>query len=162
MRHLMSPLDFSVEELDHLMDLAADIEANPEKYAHACAGKKLATLFYEPSTCLLYTSGSGGSGNRKGVIVIFFHQPLHDGPLACPGKTGYYRQYSFIAHANPSAFYSIFWICSRTFSISVFRSMPTLETSKSLALERMVLASRFISWAMKDVYQRQANFWLHT
>ena len=50
MRHLMSPLDFSVEELDHLMDLAADIEANPEKYAHACAGKKLATLFYEPST----------------------------------------------------------------------------------------------------------------
>ena len=50
MRHLLSPLDFSVEELDHLMDLAADIEANPEKYAHACAGKKLATLFYEPST----------------------------------------------------------------------------------------------------------------
>ena len=50
MRHLMSPLDFSVEVLDQLMDLAADIEANPEKYAHACAGKKLATLFYEPST----------------------------------------------------------------------------------------------------------------
>ena len=50
MRHLMSPLDFSVEELDQLMDLASDIEANPEKYAHACAGKKLATLFYEPST----------------------------------------------------------------------------------------------------------------
>ena len=50
MRHLMSPLDFSVEELDKLMDLAGDIEACPEKYAHACAGKKLATLFYEPST----------------------------------------------------------------------------------------------------------------
>ena len=50
MRHLMSPLDFSVEELDNLMDLAADIEANREKYAHACAGKTLATLFYEPST----------------------------------------------------------------------------------------------------------------
>ena len=50
MRHLMSPLDFSVEELDQLMDLASDIEAHPEKYAHACAGKKLATLFYEPST----------------------------------------------------------------------------------------------------------------
>ena len=50
MRHLMSPLDFSVEELDQLLDLANDIEANPEKYAHACAGKKLATLFYEPST----------------------------------------------------------------------------------------------------------------
>lgn len=50
MRHLMSPLDFSVEELDRLMDLAVDIEANPAKYAHACEGKKLATLFYEPST----------------------------------------------------------------------------------------------------------------
>ena len=46
----MSPLDFSVEELDKLMDLANDIEANPKKYAHACDGKKLATLFYEPST----------------------------------------------------------------------------------------------------------------
>ncbi len=50
MRHLMSPLDFSVEELDQLLDLANDIEADPEKYAHICAGKKLATLFYEPST----------------------------------------------------------------------------------------------------------------
>ena len=50
MRHLMSPLDFSVEELDELLDLANDIEANREKYAHACEGKKLATLFFEPST----------------------------------------------------------------------------------------------------------------
>ncbi len=50
MRHLMSPLDFSVEELDELLDLAQDIEAHPDKYAHACDGKKLATLFYEPST----------------------------------------------------------------------------------------------------------------
>ena len=50
MRHLMSPLDFSVEELEQLLDLAQDIEANREKYAHACEGKKLATLFYEPST----------------------------------------------------------------------------------------------------------------
>lgn len=50
MRHLMSPLDFSVEELDKLLDLANDIEAHPEKYAHKCEGKKLATCFYEPST----------------------------------------------------------------------------------------------------------------
>lgn len=50
MRHLMSPLDFSVEELDKLMALAGDIESNPEKYAHACDGKILATCFYEPST----------------------------------------------------------------------------------------------------------------
>lgn len=50
MRHLMSPLDFTVEELDKLLDLAGDIERNPAKYAHACEGKKLATTFYEPST----------------------------------------------------------------------------------------------------------------
>lgn len=50
MRHLMSPLDLSVEEIDKLLNLANDIEKNPEKYAHACAGKKLATCFYEPST----------------------------------------------------------------------------------------------------------------
>lgn len=50
MRHLMSPLDFSVEELDKLFDLASDIEKNPKKYAHACEGLKLATCFYEPST----------------------------------------------------------------------------------------------------------------
>lgn len=50
MRHLMSPLDFSVEELDKLLDLANDIEAHPEKYAHKCDGKRLATCFYEPST----------------------------------------------------------------------------------------------------------------
>ncbi len=50
MRHLLSPLDFSVEELDQLLDLANDIEHHPEKYAHKCEGKKLATLFYEPST----------------------------------------------------------------------------------------------------------------
>ncbi|MCI8599085.1 MAG: aspartate carbamoyltransferase [Lachnospiraceae bacterium] len=50
MRHVMSPLDFSVGELDKLLDLASDIEKNPAKYAHACDGKVLATLFYEPST----------------------------------------------------------------------------------------------------------------
>ena len=50
MRHLMSPLDFTTEELDQLFDLANSIEKNPEKYAHACAGKILATCFYEPST----------------------------------------------------------------------------------------------------------------
>ena len=50
MRHLMSPLDLSVEELDELLTLANDIEKNPQKYAHACEGKKLATCFYEPST----------------------------------------------------------------------------------------------------------------
>ena len=50
MRHLMNPLDFTVEELDSLFDLANDIEKYPARYAHACDGKKLATCFYEPST----------------------------------------------------------------------------------------------------------------
>ena len=50
MRHLISPLDFSVEELDKLLTLANDIENNPDKYAKACERKKLATCFYEPST----------------------------------------------------------------------------------------------------------------
>ncbi len=50
MKHVMSPLDFSVEELDRLFDLAVDIKQHPAEYAHACDGKVLATCFYEPST----------------------------------------------------------------------------------------------------------------
>lgn len=50
MRHLLNPLDFSVEETERLLELATDIEQNLPKYSHVCDGKKLATLFYEPST----------------------------------------------------------------------------------------------------------------
>ena len=50
MRHLIDPLDLSVEEIDALLDLAGEIERNREKYSHLCDGKTLATLFYEPST----------------------------------------------------------------------------------------------------------------
>ena len=50
MRHLMSPVDLSKEELDDLLTLASDIEKNPKKYAHVCDDKRLATCFYEPST----------------------------------------------------------------------------------------------------------------
>ena len=50
MRHLMSPLDLTKEELDDLLTLASDIEKNPVKYAHVCDDKRLATCFYEPST----------------------------------------------------------------------------------------------------------------
>lgn len=46
----MNPLDFTTEELEQLFDLADDIQAHPDKYAHKCEGKKLATCFYEPST----------------------------------------------------------------------------------------------------------------
>ena len=50
MRHLLNPLDFTVEEIDELLAVAHDIEQNPSKYGHVCDGKKLATCFYEPST----------------------------------------------------------------------------------------------------------------
>ena len=50
MRHMLNPLDFSLEETDNLLELAADIEKDRFRYAHVCDGKKLATLFYEPST----------------------------------------------------------------------------------------------------------------
>ncbi len=50
MKHLIDPLDFSVEEIDDLLNLADDIAADRQKYAHVCDGKKLATLFSEPST----------------------------------------------------------------------------------------------------------------
>lgn len=50
MRHMLNPLDFSVKEIDQLLALASDIEHNLSQYTHICEGKKLATLFYEPST----------------------------------------------------------------------------------------------------------------
>lgn len=50
MKHLLSPLDFSIEETEKLLDLAHDIKVNSDKYANRCVGKKIATLFYEPST----------------------------------------------------------------------------------------------------------------
>ena len=50
MRHMLNPLDFSLEETESLLELAADIEKDRFRYAHVCDGKKLATLFYEPST----------------------------------------------------------------------------------------------------------------
>lgn len=50
MKHLIDPLDLSVEEIEEILDLANDIENNPKKYSEICKGKKLATLFYEPST----------------------------------------------------------------------------------------------------------------
>ncbi len=50
MKHLLSPLDLTVEELDELLVVAQDIATNPSKYSECCKGKKLATLFYEPST----------------------------------------------------------------------------------------------------------------
>lgn len=50
MKHLISPLDLSMDELGHILTLGQTIMKNPERFAHVCDGKKLATLFYEPST----------------------------------------------------------------------------------------------------------------
>ena len=50
MRHLIDPMDLTVQEIDELLELADDIIENKEKYAKVCEGKKLATLFFEPST----------------------------------------------------------------------------------------------------------------
>ena len=50
MKHLLNPLDLSVEETDRLLNLADSIAADPARYSHCCTGKKLATLFYDPST----------------------------------------------------------------------------------------------------------------
>lgn len=49
-RDLLTPLDFSVEEMDEIFRLAGRIRANPEHFSHACSGRKMATCFYEPST----------------------------------------------------------------------------------------------------------------
>lgn len=84
MKHVISPLDLSVEELNDLLNLAADICKDPKKYASVCQGKKLATLFYEPSTrtrlsfeaamlnlggSVLGFSDSGSSSVSKGESV---------------------------------------------------------------------------------------------
>ena len=50
MRHLLDPTDLTTAEIDNIINRALDIIAHPAKYADACRGKKLATLFYEPST----------------------------------------------------------------------------------------------------------------
>ena len=88
MRHLMSPLDLSVDELNTLLDLASDIEKHPDKYAHVCDDKRLATLFYEPSTrtrlsfeaammnlggkVLGFSSADSSSAAKAKVLLILF------------------------------------------------------------------------------------------
>ena len=59
MRHLIDPMDLSVEEINHLLDLADDIILHKEKYQEVCKHKKLATLFFEPSTLPPSAKGHG-------------------------------------------------------------------------------------------------------
>ena len=91
MRHLMSPLDFSVDELDKLLDLANDIEKYPQKYAHACEGKKLATCFYEPST-RTRLSFEAAMLNLGGIISCYadicaMRHPKEGAPLVASQKS---------------------------------------------------------------------------
>ena len=73
MRHLIEPTDLSVDESERIIDLALDIIAHREKYSEACKGRKLATLFYEPSTRtrLSFTSAMMELGGN----VIGFRTP---------------------------------------------------------------------------------------
>ena len=50
MRRLIGPLDFTLEETKYILDLADRIKQNPDSYSHVADGKRIATLFYEPST----------------------------------------------------------------------------------------------------------------
>ncbi len=70
MNHIISPLDLSVDELSQLLDLANDIEKDPGKYAHVCDGKRLASLFYEPST-RTRLSFEAAMMNLGGTVVGF-------------------------------------------------------------------------------------------
>lgn len=72
-RSLLEPMDFSLEELDGIFDLADRIIADPQKYAHVCDGKLLATLFYEPSTRTRFSFEAAML--RLGGQVIGFSEP---------------------------------------------------------------------------------------
>ena len=73
MRHLIDPLDFTVEEMDELFRLSEDMIENEEKYYHLCDNKILATLFYEPSTRTRFSFEAAML--RLGGKVIGFSEP---------------------------------------------------------------------------------------
>jgi aspartate carbamoyltransferase catalytic subunit len=72
-RSLIEPMDFTLEELDEVFDLADEIVKSPEKFLHACEGKLLATLFYEPSTRTRFSFEAAML--RLGGQVIGFSEP---------------------------------------------------------------------------------------
>lgn len=115
MRHLLDTTDLSLSEIDEMISLAMDIIENKEKYAHVCDGKKLATLFFEPSTRtrlsfeaammelggnVLGFSEAGSSSASKGETVsdtvrmvscyadiIAMRHPLEGAPRVAVNKT---------------------------------------------------------------------------
>ena len=116
MRHLLDIMDFSVVELQELIDCAKDIIAQPKKYAEACHGKKLATLFFEPSTrtrlsfeaamyelggnVLGFSDGSNSSAAKGESVsdtievvscyadIIAMRHPKEGAPLVATRRTG--------------------------------------------------------------------------
>ena len=72
-KHLIDPMDFSIEELDEIFCLAQDIMKSPEKYSKICDGKILATLFYEPSTRTRFSFEAAMM--RLGGKVLGFSEP---------------------------------------------------------------------------------------
>jgi aspartate carbamoyltransferase catalytic subunit len=72
-RHLIDPMDFTTEELNEVFNLANQIISNPEEFSHACDGKLLATLFYEPSTRTRFSFEAAMM--RLGGKVIGFSEP---------------------------------------------------------------------------------------
>ncbi|MDU1414512.1 MAG: aspartate carbamoyltransferase [Clostridium sp.] len=72
-RSLIEPMDFTLDELSEVFDLADEIVGNPKKFMHACDGYLLATLFYEPSTRTRFSFEA--AMNRLGGRVIGFSEP---------------------------------------------------------------------------------------
>ena len=82
-KHLISPMDFTVEELDEIFELAYQIISNPQEYAHLCEGKILATLFYEPSTRTRFSFEAAMM--RLGGKILGFSEP--NSSSAAKGET---------------------------------------------------------------------------
>lgn len=72
-RHLIDPMDFTIQEIEEILDLGQEIATNPEKFIHICDGKILATLFYEPSTRTRFSFEAAML--RLGGTVIGFSEP---------------------------------------------------------------------------------------
>ena len=77
MRHLIDPMDLSVEDIDRLLDRADDIAKNPEKYQEVCKHKKLATLFFEPST-RTRLSFEAAMLELGGILLLIHHLHLKE------------------------------------------------------------------------------------
>jgi aspartate carbamoyltransferase catalytic subunit len=82
-KHLINPMDFTIEELNEIFELAHRIISNPEEYSHVCEGKILATLFYEPSTRTKFSFEAAMM--RLGGKILGFSEP--NSSSAAKGET---------------------------------------------------------------------------